>query len=102
MNSQSYKYHFTVSHRLPGVVSFCFDDHVHNNHLICSDCHTQSRLTLLLQIQQNGDINFGIAFFIYSLLMYYAAVMAKFNLWQLQYVISKNCVCENSYLILDC
>lgn len=40
-----------ISHRPPGVVSFCFDDHVHNNHLVCSDCHTQSRLTLLLRIQ---------------------------------------------------
>lgn len=43
--------HFTVPHLSPGVVSFCFDDHVHNNHLICSGCNTQSCLTLLLQIQ---------------------------------------------------
>lgn len=44
------KYHLPISHLPPGVVSFCFDDHVHNNHLVCSDCHTQSRLTLLLRI----------------------------------------------------
>lgn len=39
----------TFPHLPPCVVSFCFDDHVHNNHLICSGCHTQSRLTLLLK-----------------------------------------------------
>ncbi|MEQ2280742.1 hypothetical protein AMECASPLE_023069 [Ameca splendens] len=39
------------SHLSPAVVSFSFDDHVHNHHLICSGCHTQSSFTLLLQIQ---------------------------------------------------
>lgn len=44
--------HVSMCHLLPCVVSFCFDDHVHDDHLVCSGCHTQSCLTLLLQIQQ--------------------------------------------------
>lgn len=51
-NSKSYKYHFPIPHRPPGVVSFCFDDHVHDDHLVRSGCHAQSRLALLLRIQE--------------------------------------------------
>lgn len=45
------------THLSPGVVSLCFDDHVHNNHLVCSGCNTQSRLTLLLKIQMENIIS---------------------------------------------
>lgn len=51
---QKKKIHITPSHRPPGIVSLCFDEHVHNDYLICPDCHTQRRLPLLHHNQQEN------------------------------------------------
>lgn len=93
-NSKSYKFHFPVSHRPPGVVSFCSDDHVHDDHLVCSGCHAQSRLALLLrtqQMQRNGKtfstkVKLRKTFFIYFYWTHHVTATAPFNLWQLRYV----------------
>lgn len=50
---ESYKFHLIIPHLFLVIVSFCFDDHVHDVHLISSGCNTQSRLTLLLRIYTN-------------------------------------------------